>query len=376
MAKDDGQERTEEATPKREREAREKGQVARSRELNNVVMLIGSAAAFMLMGNSMMASFEEIMDFSFQVSREQVFDEKQMVSRLRTLVEAALLMLAPFMGLSILIALVAPALIGGWSFSTKAVGFKWEKMDPIKGLKRILGPQGFMELFKAFAKFMVVLSAAVLLLWIYTDEFLGLGRQALKPALAQAGELLLWCFMLASSALIVIALVDIPFQIWNHKKQLKMTFQEIKDEFKETEGKPEVKRKIREVQLEMSRRRMMSDVPQADVIVTNPTHFSVALRYDPKTMPAPVMLAKGADLIAFEIRRVATDSKVPILESPALSRAIFYSTEIGDEVPEGLYKAVALVLAHVYGLKKKRRRYSAKPIAMSNVPIPDAYRRD
>lgn len=376
MAKDDGQERNEEATPKRQQDAREKGQIARSRELNNVVMLIGAAAAFMLMGSSMMVGFEEIMDFSFQPSRDQIFDETQMTKRLLTIIEAALLMLAPFFALTILIALVSSTLLGGWSFSTKALGFKWEKMDPIKGLKRILGPQGLMELLKAFAKFTVVLSAAILLLWVYTNEFLGLGGQALKPALAHAGELVLWCFMLASSSLIVIALVDVPFQIWNHNKQLKMTFQEIKDEFKDTEGKPEVKRKIREVQMEMSRRRMMADVPQADVIVTNPSHFSVALRYDPKTMPAPVMLAKGADLIAFEIRRVAIDAKVPILESPVLSRAIFYSTEIGDEVPEGLYKAVALILAHVYGLKKKRRRYSAKPIAMSNVPVPEAYRRD
>ncbi len=376
MAKDDGQERSEEATPKRQQDAREKGQIARSRELNNVIMLIGSAAAFMLMGSAMMTSFEEIMDFSFQPSRDQIFDETQMTTRLLIIVEVALLMLAPFFALTIVMALISSILLGGWSFSTKSLGFKWEKMDPIKGLKRILGPQGLMELFKAFAKFSVVLSAAILLLWIYTNEFLGLGGQALKPALAHAGELVVWCFMLASSALIVIALVDVPFQIWNHNKQLKMTFQEIKDEFKETEGKPEVKRKIREVQMEMSRRRMMADVPQADVIVTNPSHFSVALRYDPKTMPAPVMLAKGADLIAFEIRRVAIDAKIPILESPALSRAIFYSTEIGDEVPEGLYKAVALILAHVYGLKKKRRRYSSKPIALSNVPIPEAYRRD
>lgn len=376
MAKDDGQERNEEATPKRQNDAREKGQIARSRELNNVIMLIGSAVAFMLMGSSMMAGFEEIMDFSFQPSRDHIFDETQMTTKLMTIVKAALLMLAPFFGLTILIALVSSTLLGGWSFSTKALGFKWEKMDPIKGLKRILGPQGLMELFKALAKFSVVLSAAILLLWIYMNEFLGLGGQALKPALAHAGELVIWCFMLASSALIVIALVDVPFQIWNHNKQLKMTFQEIKDEFKETEGKPEVKRKIREVQMEMSRRRMMADVPQADVIVTNPTHFSVALRYDPKTMPAPVMLAKGADLIAFEIRRVAVDSKVPVLESPTLSRAIFYSTEIGDEVPEGLYKAVALILVHVYGLKKKRRRYSSKPIVLPDVPVPEEYRRD
>ena len=376
MAQDDGQERTQEATPKREREAREKGQIARSRELNNVVMLVGSAAAFMLMGSNMLAGLESILDYSLQPSRQQIFDEKQMIAMLGNIVEEALLMLAPFFGLTILIALIAPTLIGGWSFSVQALGFKWEKMDPIKGLKRVLGPQGAMELVKAFAKFMVVLSVAVLMFWLYTDEILALGGESLQSALAHAGELVVWCFMIASSALIVIALVDVPFQIWNHSKQMKMTFQEVKDEFKDTEGKPEVKRKIREVQMEMSRRRMMADVPQADVIVTNPTHYSVALRYDPASMPAPVMIAKGADLIAFEIRRVATDSKVPILESPALSRAIYYSTEIGDEVPEGLYKAVALILAHVYGLKKKRKRYSSKPVAMPNVPIPEAYRRD
>jgi flagellar biosynthetic protein FlhB len=375
VAQDDGQERTEEATPKRQREAKEKGQIARSRELTTLVMLLIAGAAMMVMGDQMVSSILTAMESGFQVQRTEIFDPFYPVRAFQRLVTEVFISLSPFFIVTIIVALLAPAAIGGWSFSAQAIAFKWDKLDPIKGLKRVLGPQGFMELFKALAKFSLIFVATVLALWAMVDEFLGLGNEPIEQGLAHAGHLVLWVFILASSALFVVAAIDVPFQIWNHNKQLRMTRQEVKDEFKDTEGKPEVKRRVREVQMEMSRRRMMAEVPKADVIVTNPTHYSVALKYDQSEMEAPMVIAKGADLIALEIRRVARDANVPIMESPALARSIFHTTELNEEIPAGLYKAVAMILAHVFQLRKKRR-YTSRPISMPNVPIPDELKRD
>lgn len=376
MAQDDGQERTEEATPKRKRDARDKGQVPRSRELTTLLMLVICSGALYVMGGHIVEMLNKTMEVNFTLSREQIFDTHTLLKLFDETMVAGLWGLAPFLLVTVIVALLAPALLGGWSFSSDAVGFKWEKMDPIKGLKRIFGWQGVMELFKAVAKFLIVVVATATVLWLFFDQYLGLGNESLQRGLIHAAELVFWALLVASCALGLVAAVDAPFQLWTHNKQLKMTHQEIKDEYKSTEGKPEVKRRIREVQMAMSQRRMMADVPKADVIITNPTHYAVALRYDPKSMAAPVMVAKGADLMAAEIRRVATESTVPIMSSPALARSIFYHTDIGAEVPTGLYKAVAMILAFVFQTRRKRQNYSAQPLSMPDVPIPDELRRD
>lgn len=376
MAQDDSQEKTEEPTPKKEREAREKGNIPRSRELNTLLMMMASAAGLIVFGENMVKGLYRAFEIGFLPDREHIFDTKYMLLNLGSAVAEAYTAIAPFLLLTVVIALLGPLLVGGWGFSVQAIMFKWDKLDPIKGLGRLFGWQGLMELVKGLAKFTLVLAAVCGTLWYFAPEVLGLGGETVEQGIGHAGELVLWIFLLSSSGLILIAAVDVPFQLWNHQRQLKMSRQEIRDEHKDTEGKPEVKRKIREAQTEMARRRMMAEVPKADVIITNPTHFAVALKYDPKTMAAPIVLAKGADLVAGEIRRIAVLNKVPLMSSPALARSIFYTTEINAQVPAGLYKAVAMVLAYVFQVRRKRHFYTGRPLTMGDVPIPEDLRRD
>lgn len=376
MAESSAEDRTEEATPKKQREAREKGQIARSRELGTLMMMLCCAAALYVFGKYMLEGLYKVIQSAFVLERAQVFDTKYMISILNDAVIESMWAMMPFLIVTVIVAFVSSVALGGWAFSTQSLGFKWEKVDPIKGMKRIFGPQGLMELFKAFAKFSLVLIVMGFALWFYMEPIIGLSDESLESGLAHAAQLVLWFFIIAGAALVFVAAVDVPFQVWNHNRNLKMTKQEVRDEYKDTEGKPEIKRKIREVQMAMSQRRMMAEVPKADVVITNPTHYAVALKYDPKTMAAPIVVAKGADLIAAEIRRIATESSVPLLSSPALARSIYHTTEIDAPIPEGLYKAVAMVLAYIFQTKQKRRRTQARPLKMDEVPIPEELRRD
>ena len=351
MAADTGQERTEQPTPKRLRESRDKGQVARSREFNTMALLMASAGGMLMMGGGMIADLRELMTrgLSFQFNREM--NSMELVSALMHGIADSLLVMAPLFVLLIVVAFLTPLGVGGWSFSAKAFSFKAEKLNPIKGLGRIFAWRGLMELMKVLAKFALVASVSGLIIWSLLDELTGLHGEPLNQAMTHLAQLCGWTFLACSCALIVVAAIDVPFQIWQHNKQLRMTKQEVKDESKETDGRPEVKMKIRAIQQEMSRRRMMEKVPEADVIITNPTHYAVALKYDQFEMQAPVVVAKGADLIAAQIRSVAQEHDVAIVEAPPLARAIYATTELDQEIPAGLYIAVATILSYVYQLK-------------------------
>ena len=266
---------------------------------------------------------------------------------------------------------MTPIGLGGWSFSLKAVSFKWEKLDPIKGLGRVFALKGLMELSKVLAKFALIAGISAGILWSLIDELLGLGSEPVATAIIHVAKLCGWSFLACSSGLIIIALIDAPFQLWQHNKQLKMTKQEIKDENKETDGRPEVKGRIRALQQELSQRRMMEAVPTADVIITNPTHYAVALSYDQFNMKAPVVVAKGADLIAANIRAVAEQHNVAIVSAPPLARALYASTEIDQEIPGGLYVAVATILTYVYQLKTTYTSGGIAPDVPGDLPIPD-----
>ncbi len=378
MAEDSGQERTEDATPRRKQQAREKGQVARSRELNTMLMMLVSGAALMVLGPALISSLMTLFREHLHMSRADIFDPAAMMRLFESAMLDALWGLTPFFIVVVAAAVAGPLAMGGISFSTKAIAFKWDKLDPIKGIGRLFAWRGLVELLKALAKFVVIGSIAVTFLYHQLDEYLGLGYEPLKPALGHTMHLLLYGFMVIASTLILLAAVDVPFQLWDHNKQLKMTFQEIKDENKETEGNPDVRGRVRRVQKEMAQRRMMAEVPNADVVVTNPQHYAVALKYDPETMPAPVVLAKGMDLMAMQIRSIAREHDVMILEAPPLARALHHTTEIDAEIPSGLYLAVAQVLAYVFQLKRagkgggRTRGYGAgKPHRMDDLPIPD-----
>jgi len=373
MAEDTGQERTEEPTPKRQKDAREKGQVPRSRELSSMTMLIVAAIGLLVMGKGMLHDLVVILQQGFTIERSLAFDKFAAVQFMIRMFYDSLMMMAPFLLLLTVAVFFPPIVMGGWSFSWKAVSPKWSKLDPIKGFKRVFGPNGLMELFKAVAKFSVVAAISTIILWQWSEQFFGLGTEPLQQGLAHAADLVLWSFLLMSAALILIAAVDVPFQLWNHSKQLKMTRQEIKDEYKDTEGKPEVKSRVRQMQHEMSQRRMMDEVPSADVVVTNPTHFAVALKYDQSKAGAPRVVAKGADLVAARIRALAEENDVPLFAAPPLARAVFYSTELDQEIPAGLYVAVAQVLAYVYQLRIILREGGSTPPPPSDLPVPDEF---
>jgi len=376
MAGQNAQEKTEQPTPKRLRDAREKGQVARSRELTTMGVLLASAAGILFIGGNIITGLLNMMGGAFRLNRTDLMDIENVPRIFEQAMIDSIWMLLPFFTIVVAAALLSPMALSGWSFSMQAIAFKWEKLDPVKGMARIFSWRGLMELLKALAKFSVVLVVALILLWHNVDLFLILGTEDIANSLSNAGSLLGWSFLALSSAMILIAAFDVPFQLWDHNRQLKMTRQEVKDEYKETDGSPDLKRRIREVQMEMARRRMMQEVPKADVVITNPTHYAVALRYDQSRMSAPVVVAKGQDLIAQQIRNIAMSHDVPIMTAPPLARALYFSTELQQEIPSGLYMAVAQVLAYIFQLRKNPRKKAEDTLSLADLPIPEEFRRD
>lgn len=372
---DKAQERTEQATPKRLQDARKKGQIPRSRELNTLALLLASAVGFFFLGDGIMQGLSGLMQKGLQISRADIFNMHAPIILFGQAAMSALWLLTPLILLLVLVSLAAPLALGGWTLSTSSMKFKFSRVSPAAGLKRMFGSHGAMELFKALVKFLLIGIMMLALLWSKADELIHLGIETPEAALVHTGNLLVWAFLLITLPLIVVVLADVPFQIWQHTKQLRMTRQEVRDETKETDGNPEVKGHIRKLQREMAERRMMAEVPKADVIITNPTHYSVALRYDQSRMRAPQLVAKGRDLIAAEIRRVGDEAGVMSVQAPALARAVYYGVELNQEVPAALYKAVAQVLAYVYQLKTARKEHSEEPL-LPELVIPDEWRRD
>lgn len=372
----DGQEKSQEPTARRLQQAREKGQVARSRELTTLAVTLSGAAALMVMGPYFSETVHGIFNANFSLSRNDVMDPTALLRHLGDAIQSALLMLAPFFALMIVVAILASIALGGFNFSTQALAPKLDKLDPIKGMKRIFSPNGLMELLKSLGKFLIIGSATALLIWLWLGDFLILGHMALQPALVEGVRLVGWASLILAASLVFMALIDVPFQLWNHKRQLKMTQQEVRDELKETEGRPEVKSRIRQAQREIAMRRMMAEVPKADVVVTNPTHYAVALRYDQGKHRAPVVVAKGADLVAGNIRRIASDHKVPIVEAPVLARAVYYSTELNHTIPAGLYLAVAQLLAYVFQVRVWEKEGGDYPAQPSEFPVPEDLQHD
>ncbi|MGB5406275.1 MAG: flagellar biosynthesis protein FlhB [Thiogranum sp.] len=369
---EDGQERSEQATPKRQEEARKKGQVPRSREMTTMAMLLMAAVCMSLMGGHMIERLGAVLQLGLQVERAKLFDTFAVIEILGQAVYQGFMAITPFLLVMLVTALVAPVALGGWSFSTEALSFKADKLNPLKGLKRIFAVRGIVELLKALAKFLLIGSIGAALLWHHLPELMGLGREAVEHGLAHAGSILSTSFVVLSASLLLIAAIDVPFQLWDHAKNLKMTRQEIKDEHKDTEGRPEVKSRVRAMQREIAQRRMMEEIPKADVIITNPTHYAVALRYDTDNMSAPIVVAKGVELMASQIRTVAVANNVPLYEAPPLARALYYSAEINQEIPAGLYLAVAQILAYVFQLKATVRG-GPVPARPADVPVPDEF---
>lgn len=368
---EDGSEKSEDPTDKKLREAREKGQIPRSKELTTLFMTLGAALFMLFYGGVMMQDFAKIGIEGLSFDRAHAYDLNMLWDRLQGMLRDAVMLTLPFLALMVLIAVVSPALLGGWNFSAQAMAPKLSKLNPVAGIKRMFSTTALMELLKAFGKFTLVTVVATYFLWHSFFEVVGLGQEPLLSALAHSGRLIAEAFIFVSLSLIVIAAIDVPFQIHQHTEQLKMTKQEVKEEYKNTEGNPEVKGRIRQLQREMSQRRMMQAVPEADVVITNPTHFAVALKYNQDTMVEPQVLAVGADFMAAQIRTIASEHQIPVIEAPPLARALYYNAKVDEPIPFELFRPVALLLAYVYQL---REGGNVKPLDLDSISIPEGMR--
>ncbi|MET0121187.1 MAG: flagellar biosynthesis protein FlhB [Candidatus Thiodiazotropha sp. 6PLUC9] len=373
---ENGQEKTEQPSSKRLDDAKRKGQVPRSRELNSMAVTLGGVICLVIMSGSVGDSMSQMMSDGFVITREQIFDINAMSQSLGEGVAKAFIAIVPYFLLVIVAAILSSVALGGFSISAESMTPKLSKLSPLKGLKRMFSAKSLVEMLKAMAKFLFIGGTTILLLRATLDQFLALHNMEITPALQHLSALIGWSVILMSATLILIAAIDVPFQLWEHKRQLKMTRQEVRDEMKETEGRPEVKGRIRQLQREMAQRRMMQEVPQADVIVTNPTHYAVALKYDPEAMHAPKLVAKGADLVAQNIRKVGAEHKVPVVESPVLARAIFFHTELNTFIPAGLYMAVARLLAYVFQLKAYSAEGGLYPEMPDDLEVPEEYQHE
>lgn len=374
MSEDDFQDRTEEATPKRKKEAKEQGLVARSREFNSTIVLFCGAVGLFVFGNMMYKGLKGIFYQSFTLNSAHL-NNVDILNTLNLTFKAGFLLIIPVLLLIFMLCLLGSLSIGGFSFSFSNLAVKLERMNPINFFTKMLSMQTLVELIKSVLKIILVTVSAFFAYKIFAKQLLSLSMADLFVALPQSYYIFAISFIILTSSLFIITLIDVPYQLWQFKNKIMMTKQELRDEYRETEGKPEVKAKISRIQRELSKRRMMSYVPKADVILTNPTHFAVALRYDQTSMKAPRVVAKGADLTAQRIIELGKHHDVPIMSLPPLARSLFYFTEIGEEIPSGLYVAVAQVLAYIHQLKYYRKGKAKKPKIPTKIEIPTEYQR-
>jgi flagellar biosynthesis protein FlhB len=367
VSDDSDQEKTEEPSEKKLRESREKGEVPRSRDLSGAIVVLAGVAALMNSGQSAFLHARRIFALGLGYSREALFSDALPGRTLHAAMHEALNLFAPVAVATMLATLAAPLLLGGLNFSAQALQPKFDRLDPIKGLGRIFAMRGLIELGKALLKLLFIGAVLGLLLRHWQDELQATGRGSVVAGIAQSIGLLGRAALWFGSMLALIGGIDALYQKFDHAKTLRMTKQEFRDEMKESEGNPESKGRIRQVQQAQSRRRMMEELPKADVVVVNPTHFAVALRYDDGRMGAPRVIAKGVDVLAQQIRLVAGSHRIPMVESPPLARALYATTELGREIPAALYVAVAQVLAYVYQLKQAVTQGETPPA----VPTPE-----
>lgn len=371
MADDSDQDdKTEAATPRRLEKAREEGQVARSRELSTFLLLAGGVGGLWAMGSTLYAQLGLVVEQSFLFERSVAFDPAVMVAHFWSLAQRSLLALLPLLILLLLIALVAPMLLGGWLLSAKSLAPQFSRLNPLKGLKRLFSTHALAELGKAIAKSLLVGAVAVQFISSHVGEMMALMTQPLPQALANALQLAAWACAVIVATLIVVIGIDVPYQLWSHAKKLRMSKEDLRQEHKESEGDPHVKGRIRAQQQAVARRRMMSKVPTADVIVTNPTHYAVALAYQEGSMGAPRVVAKGTELVAARIRELGAEHGVPLLEAPPLARALYRHVDLDKEIPAELYTAVAEVLAWAYRLKRVREEGGELPQTPHDLPVP------
>lgn len=350
MAEDQGQEKTEEPTAKRLQQARERGELPRSPDFGGAMVVMALCAILMFIGGDIVNDIAAQMKQSFSFTRGQIDNVQDLPMTLGMSIFAGLWSVKWLFLVAIVVALLAASVNGGFQFSGKAAAPKGSKLNPLSGLKRMFGPQALMGVLRNLLKFVGIAGVLVLLLWQRREEIVAMSRDALEPMMVHGASLAMTIFTLVSAVVAAIAILDVPYQRWNYLRRLRMTKQEIRDEMKDIEGRPEVKQQIRRKQRELSRGRMLDKVKQADVVIVNPSEFAVALEYDEERSSVPIVLAKGKGEVARAIKERAAAAGVPEVAAPPLARALYYTTEIDDPIPEGLYRAVAAVLAYVFRL--------------------------
>lgn len=373
---ENGQDKTEDPTEKKVKDARAEGQIARSKELNTVVVMMAGAIGLIVEGGSIAQMMSDLMTSNFTITRETIMDQTSMGRMLLASGKLAMVVMLPFLIVMLAAAIIGPISLGGWLFAAKSMAPKFSRMNPLAGLKRMFSPNALIELVKSFGKFVIVLVVALAVLNYEKGALVSIAHEPLDRAIIHSLQIVGWSTIWMACSLLFIAALDVPFQLYEAHKKLLMTKQEVRDEHKNSEGSPEVKQRIRQLRYEMSQRRMMESVPDADVIITNPTHFAVALKYDPEQGGAPMLVAKGTDFIALKIREIGAHHQILILESPGLARSIYYSTELDQEIPAGLYMAVAQVLAYVYQIRQYHAGGGKRPDPLGDISIPPDLQRD
>jgi flagellar biosynthesis protein FlhB len=367
-----GGERTEEPSQRRLQEARERGQIPRSRELTNFASMIGGSAALVAVGGSLAARMSQMMRNGLSIDAKSWITDDSMLSSLGSASTNALVAVLPVFGALMGLVLLASVVLGGWNFSPGALTPDFSRLRPLSGFQRLFGLRGVSELGKALLKCLVVGGVCAGIVSLLFGDVLALAHMTPRAAIARGAGLLSWAFVWLCASLALVAVVDVPLQLFQFKRSLRMTRQELRDESKELDGRPETKQRIRQMQQAIARRRMMHKVPAADVVIVNPTHFAVALKYDPQKMRAPILVAKGVDLVAQNIRRIAEEHHVPVFESPKLARALYRSTDLNKEIPNGLYVAVAQVLSYIFRIRTLNPTLAAR-MARPDPTVGDEY---
>lgn len=372
MAEDSELEKTEPASAKRLEKAREEGDVPRSRELAAVAVLFATGLAIMIMGEHLNQALKDSMRSGLQFDRSIAFDPLVLLTKISDVIYMLLVAFSPLALVLLFAAIASPVLVGGWVFSVNALMPQFGRLNPMRGLGNMISRNAAAELIKSIAKATLVSVVAYIVISHDMESILSLSLLPITSGIAQINDLMLIGFLTIVGALVFIAAIDIPYQLYQYAEKLKMTKEEIRQETKESDGNPEIKARIRQQQREMARRRMMAEIPKADVVITNPTHYAVAIKYKDDGMRAPVVVAKGSDAVALKIREIAAENNVPTLESPKLARALFAHTDLGKEIPEALYSAVAEVLAYVFQMRIFKKEGGFRPEVPSSLPVPDA----
>jgi flagellar biosynthetic protein FlhB len=372
MAEDSDLEKTEQASQKRLDKAREDGDIPRSRELATCSVLFTAGLCILAIGDSLSLALKTSLASGLSFERNVAYDPVLLMVKIADSIYSLILAFAPLAFVLLLVAVAAPVFIGGWVFSGSAFMPKFSKLNPISGLGNMFSKNALAELAKSIAKTILVAIVAYVVIKHDLAPILALASIPLENSIPQVGDLLLSGFLWIASVLVLIAAIDIPFQLYSYAEKMKMTKEEVRQEGKEAEGNPEIKARIRQQQREMSRRRMMSAIPTADVVITNPTHYAVAIKYKGEGMRAPVVVAKGTDALALKIREIAAENNILTMEAPKLARALYTHTELDQEIPEALYSAVAEVLAYVFQMRVFKNEGGYRPEVPKVLVVPEA----